>query len=92
MMDGTNPETPNVHSPEDINDLFDYDVGLDEILQELPANTGANAPRSSIAPETPGLKLGLEEEVKVTRKRQPVAKLDESRLGYQNYAAWRGKN
>ncbi|KNG85769.1 chromosome segregation in meiosis protein 3 [Aspergillus nomiae NRRL 13137] len=62
------------------NDLFDYDVGLDEILQHTPTESSINAPRPSTIPGDTGLGLGLDEEVKVTRKRQPVAKLDEARL------------
>lgn len=56
------------------NDLFDYDVGLDELLQRAPTASSINAPTGDS-----GLGLGLDEEVKVARKRQPVAKLDETR-------------
>ncbi|KAI9044191.1 Chromosome segregation in meiosis protein 3 [Aspergillus affinis] len=74
-------EAPNDQSPVDVNDLFDYDVGLDELLQQPPPSSiAANAPRPSFTPEASGLKLGLDEEVKVTKKRQPVAKLDDNRL------------
>ncbi|KAE8365663.1 replication fork protection component Swi3-domain-containing protein [Aspergillus caelatus] len=62
------------------NDLFDYDVGLDELLQRAPTASSINAPKPSTIPGDSGLGLGLDEEVKVTRKRQPVAKLDETRL------------
>ncbi|KAF7585266.1 chromosome segregation in meiosis- protein [Aspergillus hancockii] len=64
-------------SPQTVNDLFDYDVGLDEILQEAPNTSNI---RPSVVPYTSGLGLGLDEEVKVSKKRQPVAKLDETRL------------
>ncbi|KAB8201527.1 replication fork protection component Swi3-domain-containing protein [Aspergillus parasiticus] len=57
------------------NDLFDYDVGLDELVQRAPTASSINAPTGDS-----GLALGLDEEVKVARKRQPVAKLDETRL------------
>lgn len=61
------------------NDLFDYDVGLDEILGEIserdPAPNGTPYNQSASAPAAG---LGLDEEVVVTRRRQPVAKLDES--------------
>ncbi|KAJ5295172.1 hypothetical protein PENANT_c035G03075 [Penicillium antarcticum] len=60
----------------DLNDLFDYDVGLDEIV---PANNHANNTKIATAGDS-ALGLGLDEEVKVTKQRQPVAKLDESRL------------
>ncbi|KAL1845709.1 chromosome segregation in meiosis-related protein [Paecilomyces lecythidis] len=61
------------------NDLFDYDVGLDEVLGEIsernsaPNRTSSNQAASAQAPG-----LGLDEEVVVTKKRQPIAKLDES--------------
>lgn len=71
------PETAN--SPRDLDDLFDYDVGLEDIpdgnsAQVDPAEGARPLPKGSSA-----LGLGLDEEVKVSKKRQPVAKLDESR-------------
>lgn len=61
----------------DLNDLFDYDVGLDDIFQGNSITPKANTSKTP-APDDPS-GLGLEEEVKVTKKRQPVAKLDEGR-------------
>lgn len=57
----------------DLNDLFDYDIGLDEIVTDPKSDNKATGTGDST------LGLGLDEEVKVTKKRQPVAKLDESR-------------
>lgn len=66
-------------SPRDLNDLFDYDVGLDDIFEGNASQT-ANAETSKpSAGNSSALGLGLDEEVKVTKKRQPVAKLDEGR-------------
>ncbi|BCR87037.1 Chromosome segregation in meiosis protein 3 [Aspergillus chevalieri] len=67
-----------------INDLFDYDVGLDDILRDVSTTSKTNAAKPPSGSEGPGLGLGLDEEVKVSKKRQPVAKLDESRLLSQN--------
>ncbi|KAE8148849.1 replication fork protection component Swi3-domain-containing protein [Aspergillus avenaceus] len=67
-------------SYQNIDDLFDYDIGLDDILQNVSSTTEANTPKLSTVQDTPGLGLGLDEEVRITKKRQPVAKLDESRL------------
>ncbi|CAI7660450.1 unnamed protein product [Penicillium glandicola] len=62
----------------DLNDLFDYDIGLDEIIPDNNAlNTNSN--KASGTGDS-ALGLGLDEEVKVAKKRQPVAKLDEGRL------------
>ncbi|KAJ5681533.1 uncharacterized protein N7477_001473 [Penicillium maclennaniae] len=64
-------------SPVNLNDLFDYDVGLDEIFQDNHASNGNEAKPSG---DPSSLGLGLDDEVKVSKKRQPVAKLDEGRL------------
>jgi replication fork protection complex subunit Csm3/Swi3 len=61
----------------DLNDLFDYDVGLDEIIPDNSA-LNTNTSKASGTGDS-ALGLGLDEEVKVTKKRQPVAKLDEGR-------------
>ncbi|KAJ6084448.1 Chromosome segregation in meiosis protein 3 [Penicillium sp. IBT 16267x] len=65
-------------TPNDINDLFDYDVGLDEIFQGK--NDASNNDASNATGDPSSLGLGLDEEVKITKKRQPIAKLDEGRL------------
>lgn len=57
---------------DDLNDLFDYDIGLDEVVPDTNNTSKPSAPGDSAG-------LGLDEEVKVTKKRQPVAKLDEAR-------------
>ncbi|KAJ5788081.1 hypothetical protein N7457_003071 [Penicillium paradoxum] len=69
-------ERENSPGAGDLNDLFDYDVGLDEIIPDTNTNTNNKASGTGDS----ALGLGLDEEVKVTKKRQPVAKLDESRL------------
>ena len=74
----SNPSEPLQASPSgQVDDLFDYDVGLDDILQDTTVNN-ANAPAQPSGPDGSGLGLGLDEEVKV-KKRQPVAKLDENK-------------
>lgn len=61
------------------NDLFDYDVGLDEVLGEISErNSAPNGMSSNQAASAQAPGLGLDEEVVVTKKRQPIAKLDES--------------
>lgn len=65
-------------SPHDLNDLFDYDVGLDDIEGNAAHTADADTSKPS-AGDSSVAGLGLDEEVKVTKKRQPVAKLDEGR-------------
>lgn len=69
----------NASSHHDLNDLFDYDVGLEDIREGNAAQAAtADGPKPPVGdPSTLG--LGVDEEVKVNRKRQPVAKLDENR-------------
>jgi replication fork protection complex subunit Csm3/Swi3 len=79
-MDDTLDRAP---SPGNVDDLFDYDAGLDEIFQDKPS-TASNADASKPATGDPtSLGLGLDEEVKVTKKRQPAPKLDEARYALQ---------
>jgi replication fork protection complex subunit Csm3/Swi3 len=68
---------------DDLHDLFDYDVCISDIFMESQSKQNGNAPSSNsqnrVTSETAPLGLGLDEEVKVVRKRKPVAKLDETR-------------
>ncbi|KAL4902878.1 replication fork protection component Swi3-domain-containing protein [Aspergillus multicolor] len=81
MANETNLAAEAAQSTDYVDDLFDYDVGLDDILQEINVNTSRlNQPKPSAQPDNSGVVLGLDEEVKVAKKRQPIAKLDEDRL------------
>lgn len=74
-------EQSGVHSTND-DDLFDYDVGLDEVLNSIPTEPNradADAAKESATSAGLGPSLGLDEEVKVSKRRQPIAKLDETR-------------
>lgn len=63
-------------SPTNLDELFDYDVGLEDIF----GNNNSNADQTNSKPQTGDpSSLGLDEEVKVTKKRQPIAKLDDNR-------------
>lgn len=64
---------------DDVGDLFDYDVPLDDILRDVPGPTTTNNSNTTQKPSGDGSGLGLDEEVKVTKSRAPVAKLDENR-------------
>ena len=63
-------------APLDLDDLFNYDVGLDEVV---PDNNTSNSNTKASGAGDAALGLGLDDEVKVSKKRQPVAKLDEAR-------------
>lgn len=62
-----------------VDDLFDYDAGLDHLIESTERDTGRNDSNPAGPSGTDGDNLGLDEEVKVTKKRQPVSKLDEDR-------------
>lgn len=68
-------------STDDLDDIFDYDVPKD-IFQDVNTNMdlpplAARAPLGDAS--AAGVGLGIDEEVKVAKRRAPVAKLDESR-------------
>ncbi|KAL4877255.1 replication fork protection component Swi3-domain-containing protein [Aspergillus karnatakaensis] len=81
MANDITRSTKGAQTTEFVDDLFDYDIGLDGIVQEINTNaTSAVEPQQSAPPNNSGVVLGLDEEVRVAKKRQPVAKLDENRL------------
>ena len=74
----SNPPVPT----DDLDDLFDYDVPADifrdvDTNMEVPTRP-AKALLSDVGKENGG-GLGIDEEIKVSKKRAPVAKLDETR-------------
>lgn len=68
--------TENDHDASPVpGDLFDYSAGLEDIHPENRPNT---LPEQALAePKEAG--LGVDEEIRVTKTRRPVTKLDESR-------------
>ncbi|KAJ0422530.1 replication fork protection component Swi3-domain-containing protein [Aspergillus carlsbadensis] len=81
MANDNSPQGAASRPVDFVDDLFDYDVGLDGILQEISTNTStASAPKQTAPPDNSGLVLGLDEEVRVAKKRPPVPKLDENRI------------
>lgn len=67
---------PRANQPDALDDLFDYDAGIDETFNQ--SNDHATA-QPTQRPSTHGdlHQSTLDEEIKITRKRAPVAKLDE---------------
>ncbi|KAF2761127.1 Swi3-domain-containing protein [Pseudovirgaria hyperparasitica] len=66
-------------SRDDLDDLFNYDVSMDDVFRDV-----GNAPNDAEQTRTNAVNvkndLGIEEEVKIVKKRQPIPKLDEARL------------
>ncbi|KAL8656011.1 MAG: hypothetical protein Q9226_002815 [Calogaya cf. arnoldii] len=71
---GSNP------AAEEMDDIHNYT--MDEVFRNVDVNMDAPSAKQAaqLKPKGGSDVLGLVEEVKVTRKRQPVAKLDEDRL------------
>ena len=72
---------------DDLDDLFNYDAGIDDVFRDVDTNMDAtlhSEPGRGKDKHNTAVGLGIKEEIKVSRKRQPVAKLDEAR-----YDRWR---
>ena len=67
---------------DDLDDLFDYDVNMNDVLREVDTNMDAPAvqkPTAATGSRDRDVGLGIDEEIKISKPRRPVAKLDESR-------------
>ena len=68
---------------DDLDDLFDYNVNLDDIFHDVDTNMNVPARATNAAPaptaRANSVGLGIDEEIKVRKARQPIAKLDEDR-------------
>lgn len=76
---------------DELDDLLDYDFTLDDIFKDV--NTNMQAPKeatktskanNSNKPDS----LGIDEEIKIERKRAPIPKLDEARSTIYCGFAW----
>ncbi len=75
-MAATDIGTRNVPSVDDMDDsLFDYSVG--DVFRDVDTNMEVPAVRVDGNEISAG--LGIDEEIKVTKKRAPVPRLDENR-------------
>ncbi|PGG96945.1 replication fork protection complex subunit Csm3/Swi3 [Blastomyces parvus] len=82
---GRSADTGRLPTPGPVDDLLDYDVEPDEILEQTDLNqhndsSNSTSRRNDEPAVSNGANLGLDEEIKVAPKRRPVAKLDETRL------------
>lgn len=66
---------------DDLDDLFDYNVNMDDVFRDANVSMNVEDKAQDAQPKSKdkGLGLGIDEEIKVTKKRQPVPKLDDNR-------------
>ena len=80
-MAATDIGTRNVPPVDEMdNSLFDYDL---DVFRDVDTNMDIRAKQATAAKaerNENGSGLGIDEEIKVTKKRAPVAKLDENRF------------
>ena len=66
-----------------VDDLYNYDVDTNDAFREFESRIDQPNLQKRSSTAAGGSKpdgLGIDEEIKITKKRDPVAKLDESRL------------
>ena len=66
---------------DDLDDIFNYDAGIDATFNQPAQNWNAqdDANNNDSSRQQHDVPENIDEEVKVTKKRKPVAKLDEER-------------
>lgn len=81
-MAATDVGARNVPPTDDLDDsLFDYDVG--DVFRDVETNMDVPTVQKPIAKangKEDGTGLGLDEEIRVTKKRAPIPKLDVNRF------------
>lgn len=82
IMASTDVGVRDVPPVDDMDDsLFDYDIG--DVFRDVDTNMDVPAvqkPAARVDGKKNGAGLGIDEEIKVTKKRAPVPKLDENRF------------
>ncbi|KAI9659793.1 MAG: chromosome segregation in meiosis- protein [Bathelium mastoideum] len=66
---------------DDLDDLFNQDLSMDDVFKDTNTNDSTlnGQPDPKRRNNDSGTGLGIDEEIKVTKRRQPIAKLDEAR-------------
>lgn len=67
---------------EEFDDLFNYDAAIDDAFRDVDTDLNVSAKTAPVNRKSghdSALGLGIDEEIKIKKKRQPIAKLDESR-------------
>ncbi|KAH0370195.1 Swi3-domain-containing protein, partial [Aureobasidium melanogenum] len=67
---------PTVEPDDDLDDIFNYDAGINATFNQQQDDANNN----DTVQDQHDVPVNIDEEVKVTKKRKPVAKLDEERL------------
>ncbi|KAL9013976.1 MAG: hypothetical protein Q9173_001359 [Seirophora scorigena] len=75
------PEIPTPPTGE-VDDLFDYDVNIQEVFRNanVAMHVSTLEPKGLLKSKNADSGLGIDEEIKVTKKRQPIPRLDDNRL------------
>lgn len=66
---------PTVERDDDLDDIFNYDAGINATFNQQQEDANNN----DTVQDQHDVPVNIDEEVKVTKKRKPVAKLDEER-------------
>ncbi|PNS17112.1 hypothetical protein CAC42_7166 [Sphaceloma murrayae] len=77
MPSAVSPDLLATHR-DDLDALFEDNFDLEDVREKAPAAI-ANHERNGRAPDEPSA-LNLDEEIVISKKRQPIAKLDEERI------------
>ena len=77
-----------IDSHASLDDLFDYDPNLGNTFED-ENNANSADPNSNGRKRTRAASegLGIDEEIKITKKRKPIAKLDDERSGTRSVTA-----
>ncbi|KAL8939691.1 MAG: hypothetical protein Q9211_002620 [Gyalolechia sp. 1 TL-2023] len=75
------PKSP-ARPADGLDDLFDYSVDMQDVFRDVDVRMDFSNDQqaASLKSKDDSLRLGIDEEIKVVKKRQPVPKLDENRL------------
>ena len=93
------PPTAPPPANDELDDLFGCNVNLDDVFRDVDTNMRAPEQPSQPSKDKNNIgrqvdSLGIDEAVKVEKKRAPVAKLDEARyheLSTAAYSDWRAE-
>lgn len=81
MPGAVRPDIQPTVERDDLDDIFNYDAGIDATFNQPARNRSAqdDANNNDTNRQQHDVPENIDEEVKVTKKRKPVAKLDEER-------------